>query len=163
MISDFLSSTALSQPHYTGNTKLQRSLEKNLLRRSHRRLDVDDTNVLPLLLQERCQKVSSQLNVDNVFLLGKGDVSNCNVEAHNLLHLELNGRLDLVDFLLHIITWSEEGWELTRLGQSWSQKTWDLLDHVVGCEEEIVLLGKLLNELLVLVQLLQVLDGAVVD
>lgn len=138
-------------------------LEVNLLGRSHGTLDVDNTNVLPLLLQQGSEEIGSQLYVNNVLLLGKTYVSNSNVQAHDLLHLKLNGGLDLIDLLLHIIRWGKKGRELSCLGKTGSQKTRNLLDHVVGSKEEIVLLGKLLYELLVLVKLLQVLNAHVVN
>jgi len=121
------------------------------------------TNVLPLLLQERSQKVGSKLSVDNDILFGHFDVSNGNVQAHDLLHLELDGSLNLVDLLLHVIVVSQKGRELTRLGKTGTKKTRNLLDHVVGGQEEIVFLGELLHQLLVLVKLLQVLNSHVVD
>jgi len=139
------------------------SLEVNLLGRSHSTLDVDNTNVLPLLLQQGSEEIGSQLYVNNVLLLGKRNVSNGNVQAHDLLHLELDGGLNLIDLLLHIISWGKKGGELSCLGKTGSQKTRNLLDHVVGSKKEIVSLGKLLNELLVLVKLLQVLNTHVVN
>jgi len=139
------------------------SLEVNLLGRSHSTLDVDNTNVLPLLLQQRNEEIGSQLYVNNVLLLGKSYVSNSNVQAHNLFHLELDGGLDLIDLLLHIIRWGKKSGELSCLSKTGSQKTRNLLDHVVGSKEEIVFLGKLLYELLVLVELLQVLNTHVVN
>ncbi len=85
-------------------------------------------------------------------------MSHSHIEAHNLLHLELDGGLDLVNLLLHIFARSKEGGELTRLGETRSQKTRDLLDHVVRGKEEVILLGKFLHKLLVLVELLEILD-----
>jgi len=131
--------------------------------RSHGRLEVDGTNVLPLLLEKRSEEIAGKLGVYNNFLLGHGYVSNSNVEAHNLLHLELDSRLDLVDLFLHVLSTGKKGWELTSLGETGSEKTRDLLDHVVGSKEEIVSLGKLLNKLLVLVKLLQVFHAHVVN
>lgn len=49
------------------------------------------------------------------------------------------------------------------LGQTRTQETRNLLDQAVGSDEGIVLAGKLLDELLVLVQLLQVVSGHGVD
>jgi hypothetical protein len=138
-------------------------LEEDLLWRSHGGLDVDNTNVLPLLLQQGCQKVSSQLNINNVLLLGHLNVSYSNIQAHNLLHLELDGGLNLVNLLLHVLATAQKTWEFTGLGKTWSQKTWDLLDHVIRGKEEIVPLGKFLHKLLVLVKLLQVLYTHVVN
>merc|ERR1740117_542967 len=91
------------------------SLEVNLLGRSHSTLDVDNTNVLPLLLQQRNEEIGSQLYVNNVLLLGKSYVSNSNVQAHNLFHLELDGGLDLIDLLLHIIRWGKKSGKLSAL------------------------------------------------
>lgn len=131
--------------------------------RSHGRLDVDATNVLPLLLQQTGKEVSSKLSVDDNFLLLHTDVSDRDVKAHDLLHLELDGGLDLIDLSLHVITSGDESGELSCLGKTGTKKTRDLLDHVVRGHEEIVSLGKLLDQLLVLVELLQVLNTHVVN
>ena len=138
-------------------------LEVNLNRRSHGRLDVDLSNVLPLLLKKRSQEVSSKLSVGNNLLLFHGNISNGNVKAHNLLHLELDGGFDLINLLLHILTTGKKGRELSSLGQTRTKKTGNLLDHVVRGKEEIVLLGKFLNKLLVFVELLKVIDTHVVN
>lgn len=45
------------------------------------------------------------------------------------------------------------------LGETGTQETGDLLDETIGSKEGIVLAGKLLDELLVLVQLLEVISG----
>jgi hypothetical protein len=138
-------------------------LEVDLLRGSHGRLDVHLTNVLPLLLEKRGQKVGSKLDIDNDVLLIHLYVGNSYVKAHDLLHLELDGSLNLVNLFLHILTRGKEGRELSSLGETGTQKTRDLLDHVVRSQEEIILLGKLLDELLVLVELLEVFNAHVVN
>ena len=86
-------------------------------------------------------------------------MSHGHIEAHNLLHLELDGGLDLINLLLHIFARCKEGGELARLGKTRSQQTRDLLDHIVRGKEEVILLGKLLHKLLVLVELLEILNG----
>lgn len=48
-------------------------------------------------------------------------------------------------------------------GKTGSEKAGNLLDETVGSEESIVLVGKLLDELLVPVQLLEVLSGHAID
>lgn len=53
--------------------------------------------------------------------------------------------------------------ELSGLGETGAEETRDLLDEGVGGDERIVLAGKLLDELLVLVELLQVVRGHGVD
>ena len=52
---------------------------------------------------------------------------------------------------------------LLTLGQTGSQETRDLLDQAFGSDEGIVLAGKLFDELLVLVELLQVISRHGVD
>jgi hypothetical protein len=52
---------------------------------------------------------------------------------------------------------------LLTLGQTGTEETGDLLDESLGSNEGIVLAGKLLDELLVLVQLLEVISGHGVD
>jgi hypothetical protein len=49
------------------------------------------------------------------------------------------------------------------LGQTGTQETGNLLDEGVGSKEGIVLASKLLDELLVLVELLQVISGHGID
>lgn len=49
------------------------------------------------------------------------------------------------------------------LGQTGTEQTGNLLDQSLGSKEGIVLASKLLDELLVLVQLLQVVDGHGID
>jgi len=138
-------------------------LEENLLRRAHGTLDVHLPNVLPLLLEQTRQKVSSQLGVDNHLFLVHLRIGNGNIQAHDLLHLELDRGLDLIDLLLHVVAAGEEGGELACLRETRSQETGDLLNHVVGGHEEVVLLGELLHQLLVLVQLLEVINTHVRD
>ena len=138
-------------------------LEEDLLTGSHGSLDEHLSDVLPLLLEQTREEVGRELGVHDDLLLLHAHVSDGDVEAHDLLHLELDGGLDLVDLLLHVLARREEGGELTRLGKAGSEETRDLLDHVVGREEEIVLLRKLLDELLVLVELLEVVGGHLGD
>ena len=133
------------------------------MRGSHGRLDVHGSNVLPLLLKKRCQEICCKLDVDNDLLLLHVDISNSNVEAHDLLHLELDGGFDLVNLLLHILTTGKKGGELTSLGKTRSKKTGNLLNHVIGGKEEIVLLRELLHKLLVFVELLKGLSVHVID
>lgn len=149
--------------HSAFTQKAAASLEEDLLGGAHGGLDVDLADVLPLLLEKRGEEVTGQLGVDGDLLLVHADVSDGDVEAHDLLHLELDGGLDLVDLLLHVVLGGEEGGELAGLGETGAEETGDLLDHVVGGEEEVVTLGELLDELLVLVELLEVLNTHVVD
>merc|ERR1711894_573502 len=78
-------------------------------------------------------------------------------ETH-LLHLELDGGLDLIDLRGHGLSVGEDGGEFTSLVQTGSQDTGNLLDQGIRGEETIVLLSQFLDQLLVLVELLQSLD-----
>jgi hypothetical protein len=138
-------------------------LKEDLLTGSHGSLDVHLPNVLPLFLEQTREEVGGKLDVHDDLLLFHANVSDGNVQAHDLLHLELDRGLDLVDLLLHVLAGGEEGWELTRLGQARTEKTGDLFDHVVRREEEVVLLRELLDQLLVLVELLEVVRGHLSD
>ena len=84
-------------------------------------------------------------------------------QAKHLLQLELDSRLDVRHLLLKVLGVRDGRRELTSLRETGAQQTRDLLDQSVGREESVVLLGELLDKLLVLVQLLQVLDGHEVE
>ena len=56
---------------------------------AHGRLDVQDLDVLPILLEERHQEVDRELEVLDELLLGHPDVPRRHVQAEHLLQLEL--------------------------------------------------------------------------
>lgn len=126
---------------------------------AHGRLDVERLDVLPLLLEERDEEVDGKHDVGQQLVVGHLDVADGDTEAENLLELELDGALDLGDLLLEVLVVRDGGGELAGLGETGAQQTRDLLDQSFGGQEGVVLLGELLDELLVLVELLQVLDG----
>lgn len=131
--------------------------------RTHRGLDNQRTNVLPVLLQQRDKEVRSQHDVlDNLVLLHL-NVTNRNSQTKNLLQLETDGGLNIVDLGDKILVVRDGGRELTSLRETRTEQTGDLLDKSLGSNESVVLLGKLLDELLVLVELLQVLNRHGVD
>lgn len=125
----------------------------------HGSLDDKAANVLPALLQEGDEVVDGQHQVTNELLSLHTDVTNGNTEAENLLKLELDGGLDVVDLVLHVLGVGDGGGELAGLGQTGTKETGNLLDQSLGSKEGIVLASKLLDELFVLVQLLQVVGG----
>jgi hypothetical protein len=129
------------------------------VRGGHRSLDDKAPNVLPALLQQRNQVVDGQHDVGDELLRVHVDVSDGNTHAENLLQLELDGRLDLVDAASQVIGMRDGGRELAGLGKTRSQETRNLLDQSLRSNEGIVLASKLLDELLVLVQLLEIVDG----
>lgn len=126
---------------------------------THGALDVQRANVLPVLLQQGNQEVGSHHDlVDNNVLLHL-NVTNSNGKTKNLLQLELDGGLDVVDLGVKVVVVGNRSWELTGLGQLRTKQSWNLLDQHLRSNESIVLLGQLLDQLLVLVQLLQVLNA----
>mmetsp|Transcript_4898 Transcript_4898/g.9714 ORF Transcript_4898/g.9714 Transcript_4898/m.9714 type:complete len:229 (+) Transcript_4898:142-828(+) len=137
-------------------------LEVDLEGGAHGRLDVQHLDVLPVLLEERDQEVHGQLHVEGNIGGRHVHIGNGQRHAHNLLHLELDGGLDSLDLLLDVIVLVKHGGELTGLSQTGTQDTGDLLDESGGSQETIVLLGELLDELLVLVELLEVVHGHLV-
>jgi hypothetical protein len=108
---------------------------------AHRGLDVDGANVLPSLLQQGDQEVDSHLDVDFKLVLSEVHVTNSDTEAKDLLQLELDGALEFVDLLLHVISVGQEGWEFTSLVQTRSQKSWDLSDYRFRSKEGLIFLG----------------------
>lgn len=129
------------------------------VRLAHGALDVKRLDVLPVLLQQRDEEVDGKHGVGKELVVSHLAVTDSDTEAENLLQLELEGRLDLVDLLLEVLGVRNRSGELSSLGQTGAQETRDLLDESLRSKESVVLLGELLDELLVLVELLQVLDG----
>ncbi|GMT29538.1 hypothetical protein PFISCL1PPCAC_20835, partial [Pristionchus fissidentatus] len=150
---------------FIGTTKSrQRVLDNNndrliqTLRLAHGRLDGERADVLPVLLEQRDEEVDSKGDVGDELLLAHLDVSDGDGEAENLLHLELDGGLDLVNLGSERFGVRDDGRELSGLVETRTEDTGDLLDERLGSEERIVTLGELLDELLVLVELLQVIS-----
>jgi hypothetical protein len=128
---------------------------------AHGRLQVKRLDVLPVLLKEGDQEVDGQHGVGEDLVIGHVDVADGDTEAENLLKLELDGGADLDDTLVDRVRVGDGGGELSGLGKTGTEQTGNLLDQGLGGKESIVLLGELLDELLVLVELLQVVDGHV--
>jgi len=127
----------------------------NALGFAHRRLDVQNLHILPILLQKRHKEVHRLQNIAHQLLLRQIHVTNGNAHAKHLLQLELHCARQVVHFRLHVVVVRNWRREFTRLIQSWAEETRNLTNHCVACNEGVVLLGQLLHELLVLVQLLQ--------
>lgn len=131
--------------------------------RRHGSLDDKAANVLPALLEEGDEVVDGEHQVGDDSLLLHLDVADGNTEAENLLQLELDGGLDVVDLGGHVLSVGDGGRELSGLGQTGTEQTGNLLDETLGSKEGIVLASKLLDELLVLVELLKIVNGHGVD
>mmetsp|Transcript_24653 Transcript_24653/g.42080 ORF Transcript_24653/g.42080 Transcript_24653/m.42080 type:complete len:308 (+) Transcript_24653:171-1094(+) len=128
------------------------------LRLAHGRLDVQDLDVLPVLLEQRDKEVDGELEVLQDLLLRHTHVANGGVQAQDLLELELDSGLGLVDLGGEVLRLLHEGGELARLVEAGAEQTRDLLDQRLRGKEVVVLLGELLDHLLVLVEVLQTLS-----
>ena len=84
---------------------------------AHGGLDVEGLDVLPVLLQQGHQEVHGQVDVLSQLLLCHLNVSNGNVKAENLLHLELDGGLEVKDLGVEVIRVRHQGGELSCLHQ----------------------------------------------
>merc|ERR1711882_28029 len=73
-----------------------------------------------------------------------------------LLHLELDGCLEVVNLLPKVIVMGHQSWELSSLIQTGSQKPRTLLDKSIRSNESIETLSQLLDFVLGLIQLLQI-------
>ena len=82
---------------------------------AHGGLDVEGLDVLPVLLQQGHQEVHGQVDVLSQLLLCHLNVSNGNVKAENLLHLELDGGLEVEHLRLDVIGVGDQTGELARL------------------------------------------------
>lgn len=133
-------------------------LEVDLVSRTHGGLDVQGTNVLPVLLEQRNQEVDRERGITDDFFLGHGDVGNSGRQAENLLHLELNSGAGLEDLVGDVISGVHQSRELTSTVRGRSQQTRDLLDNGSRGQESTVLLEQLSDLLLVLVELLHVIN-----
>jgi hypothetical protein len=126
---------------------------------AHGRLDDQRANVLPVLLKKRDKEVGGHHDLGGELVLGHLDVANSDGHAENLLKLELDGGSHIVDLGVEVLVVGNGGGELTSLGELGSEKSGNLLDQSLGGNEGVVLLGELLDELLVLVELLEILNG----
>ena len=118
------------------------------MRLAHRGLDVERLDVLPVLLQERDEEVDAQVQVGDDLVVGHVHVADRDGEAKDLLHLELDGGLDVVHLANHVVLVSQHGGKLTRLVQTGPQETGNLLNQRFRREEGVVPLGKLLHQFL---------------
>ena len=64
---------------------------------AHGALDVQATDVLPILLEQRDQEVDGHLGVDIQLLVLHADIADGDSQAQHLLQLELDAGLDLIN------------------------------------------------------------------
>ena len=72
-------------------------------------------DVLPVLLQQRHQEVHGQVDILHELLLTHLHITHGDAEAENLLHLELDGGLEIQGLLLQVVIVSDESRELASL------------------------------------------------
>ena len=72
-------------------------------------------DILPVFLQQRHQEVHGESDVLHELFLGHLNIANSNTQAQDLLHLELDGGLGVVNFLLQVIHVSNHGGEFSGL------------------------------------------------
>ena len=144
---------------------------------AHGGLDVETLHVLPVLLQQRHEEVHGEVDVLDELLLRHLHVPDGDAEAEYLLHLELDGGLEVKHLLGQVVAVSHQGGELASLERgdiienrrssfslAWApylvktraQQPGNLFDQSVRGQEGVIGLGQLLDFLLVLVQLLEV-------
>ena len=87
------------------------------LRFAHGGLDVQTLDVLPVLLQQRHEEVHGEVDVLDELLLRHLHVPNGDAEAQHLLHLELDGGLEVEHLGLDVIVVGDEGGELASLSR----------------------------------------------
>lgn len=129
----------------------------------HGRLDVDSLDVVPSLFKERGQEVQRHHNVLLELFIGHLDVTDGGGEAGDLLKLELNGGSGISDLGGEGFLVGNNSWESLDSGEDGSNNDGDLLEDGVGSEEERVLLGPLLDNFLVLVELLEFIKRGQLD
>lgn len=134
---------------------------EDLLGGAHGRLDVDALNLLPVLGEKVDEEVDGEDNVSSDLLRGHANVSNSNTEAERLLglELELDGRLGLINLRGDIIVSVDDRGELTGLVKTRAEETGDKTNKGGRSKESVVLVSKVLNLLLVLVEELKVILG----
>jgi len=114
---------------------------------------VQGLHVLPVLLEQRNKEVDAQHHVSKDLVISHLDMTDGNTQAKNLLKLELDRRTDLSNLVTQILSVRNGGRELSGFRKTWPEETRDLLNQGFGSQESIVFLGKLFNELLILVKL----------
>lgn len=132
------------------------SLKVDLVSRTHCRLQVQASYVLPLLLEQTNKKVNAQRRVLHDLLPAHLHIRHRCAQAEHFLHLELDRGSRLVNLVCKIVVRPNERWEFACSVQARSEQTGDLLDQRARGEEDVEGLCKLAHLLLVLVQLLQV-------
>ena len=97
----------------------------------HGGFNVQTLDILPVFLEKGDKEVHGKSDVLHQLVLSHAHVAHSDTEAENLLHLELDGSLDIIDLLLHVICMGDHGGELAGLVEAGTQKSGNLLDQGV--------------------------------
>jgi len=116
---------------------------------------VDALKIVPALLEHGDKEIERHHDVLAELLLSHLLVTDTGGEAGDLLELELNRRAGVVDSLGNGLLVRDGGGEHTNTVKNGTNNGGDLLEDGIGSEEKGVLLGPLLDDLLVLVELLE--------
>ena len=76
---------------------------------------MEGLDILPVLLQQRHEEVHGKMDVLSQLLLGHLNIANGNIQAENLLHLELDGGLQVEHLRLDVISVGDQAGELASL------------------------------------------------
>jgi len=116
---------------------------------------VDALKIVPALLEHGDKEIERHHDVLAELFLSHLLVTDTGGEAGDLLELELNRRAGVVDSLGNGLLVRDGGGEHTNTVKNGTNNGGDLLEDGIGSEEKGVLLGPLLDDLLVLVELLE--------
>ena len=79
-------------------------------------------DILPVFLQEGHQEVHGEPHVLDQLVLGHLNIAHGHAQAEDLLHLELDGGLQVVDLGLHVVGVGDHGGELASFVEARAQQ-----------------------------------------
>ena len=130
---------------------------------THRHLNVDSFKVVPSLLEEGDKEIHAHHDVLSELVVSHVLSAGAASHAGHLSQLELNGSAEVLDGQDKGLVVGDSHRELLDSVKNGSADDGHLLDDGVGGDEDIVLLGPLLDDLLVLVVLLELIEGGDID
>lgn len=130
---------------------------------THGSLDVDGLHVVPSLFEERDQEVKAHHDVLAELIIGHVLSAGADTHAGDLSELELHGCAEILHGKDELLVVGDGNRELLDSVKNGSANDGNLLDHGIGGNEGVVLLGPLLDDLLVLVVLLELIEGGDID
>ena len=124
---------------------------------------MNSLQVVPSLLEEGDKEVHAHHDVLSELVVGHVLSAGAASHAGHLSQLELNGSAEVLDGQDKGLVVGDSDRELLDSVKNGSADDGHLLDDGVGGDEDIVLLGPLLDDLLVLVVLLELIEGGDID